>query len=126
MAIQFIGDAMKKKIVILLVAFIALGVFVSCTTTKQETKKESDVYKQSLADDKGNKLDLCFNNADETVKINFNGTEAVLKRQVSASGYIYANDEYELMGKVNDVYLRKNAKLIFVHEEIKEQESSEN
>ncbi len=110
---------MKKKISILLVAFIALGVFVSCTTTKQETKKESDVYTQSFVDEKGNKLDLCFNHADETVKINFNGTEAVLKREVSASGYIYANNEYELSGKVKDVYLRKGENLVFVHEEAK-------
>ncbi len=110
---------MKKKISILLVAFIALSVFVSCTTTKQETKKESDVYKQSLVDDKGNNLDLCFNHSDETVNINFNGTEALLKRQVSASGYIYVNDEYELSGKAKDVYLRKGEDLIFVYEEVK-------
>ncbi len=110
---------MKKKIFILLVAFLALGVFVSCTTTKQEVKKESDVYKQSLVDDKGNNLDLCFNHADETVNMNFNGTEAVLKRQVSASGYIYANNEYELSGKAKEVYLRKGENLIFVYEEAK-------
>ncbi len=110
---------MKKKISILLVAFIALSVFVSCATTKQEVKKESDVYKQSLVDDKGNNLDLCFNHSDETVKINFNGTEALLKRQVSASGYIYSNDEYELSGKAKDVYLRKGEDLIFVYEEAK-------
>ncbi len=111
---------MKKKIFILLVAFIALGIFVSCTSTKQESKKESDVYKESVLDDKGNKLDLCFYHADETVKISFNGTEALLKRQVSASGYIYANDEYELSGKGKDVYLRKGDNLIFVHEEKKD------
>ncbi len=109
---------MKKKISILLVAFIALGIFVSCTTTKQE-KKESDVYKQSLVDDKENKLDLCFNHEDETVTMIFNGTKDVLKRQVSASGYIYANDEYELSGKGKDVYLRKGEDLIFVYEEAK-------
>lgn len=68
----------------------------------------------SVKDDKGNKLDLTFNNTANTVKVYLNGGEQIdLKGEKPASGIWYKNDHYELRGKGEKLELTKDGKTVF-------------
>ncbi len=127
-----------KKIIVLFALLAMLMGFVSCEKKEQEKMaktemsedsmkedsmsgdsmmaEDSETREESLTDAEGNKLDLFFNFKEETVKISFNGEEALLKQEVTASGYRYSNDEYELDGKGESVWLRKGETVIFKYE----------
>lgn len=64
--------------------------------------------------DKGDVLNLTFNNTDGTVKAYLNGGEQIdLVEQKSASGIWYKNDHYELSGKGDKYELLKDGKTVF-------------
>jgi membrane-bound inhibitor of C-type lysozyme len=64
--------------------------------------------------DKGDVLNMTFNNTDGTVKAYLNGGEQIdLVEQKSASGIWYKNDHYELSGKGDHYDLTKDGKTVF-------------
>ena len=101
------------------------------TACNQKTEKENknidntqttitvndDIVSQSLSNESGKKLDMVFNNTKGVVTINFEGDEAELKEEESASGIWYANANYELRGKGNNIVLKKNGKIVFEHQD---------
>ena len=115
---------MTKKI--LTIAVIAMVFMTACKQTAkkgntEKTNTEStqatsdDTVHQSLIDKDGNTLHMIFNNAKDIVTVEFKGEKTELPRKKSASGIWYANDQYELSGKGNDVQLKKDGKVIFEH-----------
>lgn len=117
---------MKKQILTFTIATAML-----LTACNQKTEKENksidntqttitakdDIVNQSLTDKNGNKLDMVFNNTKGVVTINFEGDEAELKEEESASGIWYTNANYELRGKGNNIELKKNGKIVFEHQD---------
>ncbi|MGB1206627.1 MAG: MliC family protein [Chitinophagales bacterium] len=64
--------------------------------------------------DKGDVLNMTFNNTQGTVKAYLNGGEQIdLKEKKAASGIWYTNDHYELSGKGNKYELKKDGKTVF-------------
>src|SRR5690625_206540 len=64
--------------------------------------------------DKGDVLNLTFNNTEGTVKAYLNGGEQIdLVEQKSASGIWYKNETYELSGKGDKCQLKKSGKTVF-------------
>lgn len=64
--------------------------------------------------DKGDVLNLTFNNTEGTVKAYLNGGEQIdLVEQKSASGIWYKNESYELSGKGDKYQLKKSGKTVF-------------
>ena len=111
---------------ILTMAVIAMVFMTACkeTTKKESTEKtntenvettNNDIVHQTLTDKDGNTLHMMFDNAKDIVTVEFKGEKAELPREKSASGIWYANDQYELSGKGNDVQLKKDGKVIFEH-----------
>ncbi|MFC4689904.1 MliC family protein [Dokdonia genika] len=65
-------------------------------------------------DQKGNTLNLTFNNTEGTVKAHLNGGEQIdLKQEKAASGIWYKNENYELRGKGDSYLLVKNGVTVF-------------
>ena len=60
---------------------------------------------------------MVFNNTKGVVTINFEGDEAELKEEESASGIWYTNANYDLSGKGNNIVLKKNEKIVFEHQD---------
>jgi len=85
--------------------------------TENSTGTAGDMITQSLTDEQGNTLDMSFDNARDVVMIDFNGETAELASQRPASGIWYANDQYELRGKGNDIQLTKDGDVVFDHQE---------
>lgn len=64
--------------------------------------------------EKGDVLNMNFNNSDGTLKAYLNGGEQIdLVEQKSASGIWYKNDHYELSGKGDKYELLKDGKTVF-------------
>ena len=64
--------------------------------------------------DKGEKLNMTFNNTDGTVKAYLNGGEQIdLKEEKAASGIWYKNENYELSGKGDSYELKKDGVVVF-------------
>ncbi len=62
----------------------------------------------------GDVLNLTFNNTQETLKAYLNGGKQIdMKRVKSASGIIYKNDTYELIGKGDKYKLTEKGKVVF-------------
>jgi len=90
------------------------------TVKSESTTTESNAIKtQSLTDKEGNTLEMSFDNSEDTATIDLNGETAQLSSQRPASGIWYKNDEYELRGKGNDIWLKKDGEVIFEHQDDK-------
>jgi len=89
------------------------------TKAEETTATSDDIVTQSLTDKEGNTLDMSFDNANGTVTLNFKGETIELDQQRSASGIWYKNDHYELRGKGNDIWLKKDGEVIFEHQDDK-------
>ena len=75
---------------------------------------QDDIVQSSLKDDKGQTLDLTFNNTEGTAKAYLNGGEQIdLVAEKAASGIWYKNDTYELRGKGDKLELTKDGKTVF-------------
>ncbi|MDX1363597.1 MAG: MliC family protein [Arenibacter latericius] len=73
-----------------------------------------DIVNTSLKNDKGETLDMTFNNTANTVKVYLNGGEQIeLKGEKAASGIWYKNDQYELRGKGDNLELTKDGVTVF-------------
>lgn len=73
-----------------------------------------------LKNEKGDVLNVTFNNTASTAKAYLNGVERIdLEQEEAASGIWYKNDQYELRGKGNDLQLTKDGKMVFEHEDDK-------
>src|SRR5690625_700973 len=83
---------------------------------EHQDKKASVEFKN----DKGDVLNVTFNNTAGTAKAYLNGGEQIdLDQEKAASGIWYKNDQYELRGKGNDIWLKKDGKVVFEHEDDK-------
>jgi len=90
------------------------------TVKSESTTTESNAIKtQSLTDKEGNTLEMSFDNSEDTATIDLTGESAQLSSQRPASGIWYKNDEYELRGKGNDIWLKKDGEVIFEHQDDK-------
>ncbi|WP_299399233.1 MliC family protein [uncultured Gelidibacter sp.] len=75
---------------------------------------QDDIVQTSLKDDKGQTLDMTFNNTEGTVKVYLNGGEQIdLIAEKAASGIWYKNEHYELRGKGEKLELTKDGKTVF-------------
>lgn len=118
---------MKKALLIvnaILVAMIATSCGGNCkpreaTGENVETVAvdTSNIVNLSYTDADGNNIDLIFDDNNEVVNINYMGEEAVLTSQKPASGFWYANENYELIGKGNDIRLTKDGQVVFEHKD---------
>lgn len=64
--------------------------------------------------DKGETLNMTFNNSEGTVKAYLNGGEQIdLKEEKAASGIWYKNENYELSGKGDNYELKKDGVVVF-------------
>lgn len=77
-------------------------------------KHQDDKVDIEAKSDKGDVLNMTFNNTEGTVKAYLNGGEQIdLVEQKSASGIWYKNDHYELTGKGDKYELQKDGKTVF-------------
>lgn len=75
---------------------------------------QDDVVSIEAKNDKGDVLNLTFNNSEGTVKAYLNGGEQIdLVEEKAASGIWYKNDHYELSGKGENYTLKKDQKTVF-------------
>lgn len=113
---------MKKQV--LQLAILATLSLNSCKESQkqQSTKSTSKAVSSTTVDkivtdmsiDKdGNKIDMTFNNTNDTATLNFKGETIDLVGQKPASGIWYKNDHYELRGKGEDIELKKDGKLVY-------------
>lgn len=73
-----------------------------------------DIVSIKSKNDKGDVLDLTFNNTQGTVKAYLNGGEQIdLVEQKTASGIWYKNGHYELSGKGKKYKLLKDGEVVF-------------
>lgn len=117
---------MKRNLVAVAISSV-LFLNACIETAKQEsteadssevaTQSADDVVKTSSTDKDGKKLDVLFNNAEGTATLNFDGQTIELIEQKAASGTWYKNEHYELRGKGNDIELKKDGKVVFIHED---------
>lgn len=114
--------------IFLTIATASLIILTSCNeTTKQESaetttteitdNKADDIVNATSTDKDGKTLDMSFNNTKGTATLNFNGETIELEEQKTASGFWYKNDHYELLGKGNDIELKKDGKVVFEHKD---------
>lgn len=78
---------------------------------------EDDIVTSKTTDKDGNELEIEFNNTKGTATFEFDGETVELKQERSGSGIWYKNDTYELRGKGNDIELKKEGEVVFVHED---------
>ena len=77
-------------------------------------KHNDDIVKTSLKNEKGQTLDMTFNNTTNEVKVYLDGGEQIdLVGEKAASGIWYKNDRYELRGKGDNLELTKDGKTVF-------------
>ncbi|AIM39046.1 hypothetical protein KO02_21930 [Sphingobacterium sp. ML3W] len=75
---------------------------------------QDDKVEIEVKNDRGDVLNMTFNNTDGTVKTYLNGGEQIdLVAQKAASGIWYKNDDYELSGKGDKYELLKDGKTVF-------------
>lgn len=75
---------------------------------------QDDVVSIEAKNDKGDVLNLTFNNTEGTVKAYLNGGEQIdLVEEKAASGIWYKNDHYELSGKGENFTLKKDGEIVF-------------
>lgn len=116
-------NIMKKTI--FTITMLSAVLFSACSETPKQSNSESssaeitttNTEKVTATDKDGQKLTLNFDNIKGTVLVELNGESAMLTQKESASGIWYSNDQYELRGKANDLELKKDGKVIFVHED---------
>lgn len=73
-----------------------------------------DMESVEAKNDKGETLNMTFNNSEGTVKAYLNGGEQIdLVEEQPASGIWYKNDQYELRGKGDNYELTKDGKTVF-------------
>src|SRR5690606_39683449 len=65
----------------------------------------------------GKQLEIVFNNTKGTATFVFDGETVDLQQEKSASGFWYKNDTYELIGKGNNIQLKKGDVVVFEHED---------
>ncbi|MBO9674201.1 MAG: MliC family protein [Sphingobacteriaceae bacterium] len=115
---------MKKKFTVILVA-VVLSVS-SCQNGNKETKTEKhategavnnsdshEIVTNSLTDDKGNTLDMKFDNAAGTATFVFNKDTIHLKQDTTASGVQCSNKNYKFTEHHGEVTLTKDGNIIF-------------
>ena len=84
------------------------------TTTKSQDNIPRDTVNAQLRDDKGQILEITFDNSSNSAKIKLNGAEPIiLEGQRAASGIWYKNERYELRGKGQQVSLSKDGQVLF-------------
>ncbi|WOD42679.1 MliC family protein [Hwangdonia lutea] len=77
-------------------------------------KHTDDIVNLEVKNEKGDVLNMVFNNSNNTVKAYLNGGEQMdLIAEKAASGIWYKNDHYELRGKGNNYKLSKDGKTLF-------------
>lgn len=75
---------------------------------------QDDKVSIDAKNDKGDVLNMTFNNTEGTVKAYLNGGEQIdLVEKKAASGIWYNNDNYELSGKGDHYELTKDGKTVF-------------
>lgn len=75
---------------------------------------KDDIVSVEAKNDKGDVLNLTFNNTEGTVKAYLNGGDQIdLTEEKAASGIWYKNDQYELRGKGDNYELTKDGKTVF-------------
>lgn len=73
-----------------------------------------DIQTVEAKNNKGDVLNMTFNNSNGTVKAYLNGGDQIdLVEKKPASGIWYSNDNYELSGKGDSYTLKKDGKIIF-------------
>jgi len=80
---------------------------------KTNSLVKEDVVSASYTNSEGKVLKVAYNNTQQTALLNFDQTIIKLNQTVSASGFWYENDTYELRGKGDKVTLTKDGKVVF-------------
>ena len=79
---------------------------------------EDDIVTTSLKNERGQTLNLTFNNSIGQVKAYLDGGDQIeMEQQRAGSGIWYKNEQYELRGKGNDLELTKDGNVIFTHKD---------
>ncbi len=71
----------------------------------------------SYVDVEGNNIDVSLDIDKDVAIVNYLGEEAVLPSQKPASGFWYANDSMEVLGKGNDIVISKAGKVLYEHKD---------
>ena len=116
---------MNTKFFSIIMAVVALSIS-SCQNGNKDTKTEEpaavenavksdgvDVVTNSLTDDKGNILDMKFDNAAGTATFVFNKDTIHLKQDTMASGIQYSNEHYKFNEHQGEATLTKDGNVVF-------------
>ena len=113
---------------ILVIGMLTATVFISCKEHQKQENTDStnthqttsnDVVTQSLTNKDGETLEMTFDNSEGKATVNFKGESIALDQEKAASGIWYKNEHYELRGKGNDIWLKKDGAMIFEHQDDK-------
>lgn len=113
---------------ILTLGVVGALLFTSCKDAPKQENTETvvedavevvqdDIVTSKTTDKDGNELEIEFNNTKGIANFEFDGETIELKQERSGSGIWYKNDTYELRGKGNDIELKKDGEVVFVHED---------
>lgn len=117
---------MKKNI--LIITLLTALFLNACKESPNQENKEIDLIEvnnqemdgislTTYIDNEGNKLEITYDNKKGIATFVDDGKTIDLEQQKSASGFWYKNEIYELLGKADDVELKKNGNTIFSHED---------
>ncbi len=82
-------------------------------TTEAVAADTSNIVTLSFVDAEGNNIDVIFDNNKDVATVNYLGEDVVLASQKPASGFCYANENYEVRGKGNDIVITKDGQVIY-------------
>lgn len=103
---------------ILFFSIISALLLISCNKEKSKEINNEIVY-ASETDSNGNILTMTFDNKNNTAIFELNNQKIKLKQETTASGIKYSNKDYEYSEWHDEIYLRKNGKIIFSNENTK-------
>lgn len=89
----------------------------SVETYVETDPKDSTEFVNTVTRNKeGQEFQLVINNKNNEATVYFKGDSIKLQEKPAASGILYANDEYELRGKGEQIELKKGDQVVFTNE----------
>ncbi|MFD2555180.1 MliC family protein [Sphingobacterium tabacisoli] len=85
----------------------------STTIEKTVGSDEANIVIDSLTDDKGNTLNMTFDNVAGTATFVFHKDTILLKQDTTASGVQYSNENYTFTEHHAEAILTKNGTVVF-------------
>ncbi|MDQ3291399.1 MAG: MliC family protein [Bacteroidota bacterium] len=102
-----------KRVSILVLFLTSLSGCTNHSQPKEKQVTQQQIIKGALKSDNGEKLYYTFNNAANTMEIQFKGETITLQGQPTGSGIKYANDHFTYTEWQGNSTLEKDGVIVF-------------